>query len=174
MSIERKRYEHTVVENESAHIFEDIKATVIDRVHPQIVPHDTAPLLCYVDATLVVETKSGHFLPWKVRGMQAKILKGKPFLGMPAEKSKADGKFYEHYFPLSKATREALTAKVFRDVEVIDCANQLRTMIEAENARVAAGQTAGHDDSLQFGVQPQTDDAPTEAFSADNPFYNAG
>jgi len=157
----RVKYAHTNVDNEAAHLWEDIYSSDqtgtpllsrVDRFHEKIVPHEKSVLFGYADVTLAIRTASGMILPLKLRGIVVKSLKGNPHLDMPAEKG-ADNEYYDIFMPRSGGFRTVLTTLVFSDPEV------QATIAKAANA--PAQESAG---------TPASAPAASGEFSDDNPF----
>lgn len=109
----------------------------VDRFHPKIVAHEKSTFLGYADVTIELPNLPGFKL--KLRGIEAKVLKGNPHLDMPTEKG-ADGKFYPRYFPLSGELRAVMTTKLFQHQDV---ASALEAAKNAAQQSGTAGLEAG-------------------------------
>ncbi len=152
--MDRTKYQHQDVANESALLWEAIAGSRVDRFHAKIVPHESSVLFGYADVTLVVKTALGVIFPIKLRGIVVKSLKGNPHIDMPAEKG-SDGEYYDIVMPRSAALRAVLTTLIFNDPEVAATIEQA--------AQLPAGESTGTSTSPA---------APAEEtqFSAGNPF----
>ena len=87
----------------------------LDRFHAKIVKHPNSVFLGYMDVTIEIPKLPGFAL--KLRGIELKILKGKPFVDFPSERG-ADGVYYPQYFPKSAEMRAVLTNVLFADARV--------------------------------------------------------
>jgi hypothetical protein len=90
--------------------FEDI------RFRAHVREHESSVFLGYADATLVVDgvLAEGADLKIRIRGIQVKLLNGKPRIDFPQERGE-DGRWYPHLFPKNAETREALTSALLDD-----------------------------------------------------------
>ena len=89
----------------------------MDRFHAKIVKHEKSIFLGYADITLTIPSLEGFAL--KMRGVEAKVLKGNQHIDFPSERG-ADGQFYPQFFPKSAEMRAVLTTAIFQDQRVLD------------------------------------------------------
>ncbi len=157
--MDRTKYVHQDVTNESALLWESIAGSRVDRFHAKIVPHEKSVLFGYADVTLTVKTATGVIFPIKLRGLVVKSLKGRPHVDMPADKG-SDGEYYDIFMPRSAALRAVLTALIFDDPEVA-------ATIEQAATAPPAGESTGTSTSPAAGTEETQ-------FSSGNPFAGEG
>jgi len=164
-TIRRVKYDHknrTDI-NEPGLLWKDIiELSQVDRFYKNIIPKEKSTFLGRADVTFVVETKSGVLFPFKVRGLVVKVLKGKPYVGMPADKSETDGEYYDRYMPKSRALNTVLTTFVFSDEEIQAALDEAGKKAEHE------GEGATHEGE---GFTHEGEEQP--ALTSDNPFADA-
>ncbi len=127
--------------------------TTIDSFNGSIALHEKSTFLGYADVTLGIKTASGHTSQWKLRGLEVKLLGGKPHLDMPQEKG-SNGKWYPKFFPKSAADRVVITALVFSDSRVIAAIEQ--AAVEAA-AKAEPESAASSDEGVEGAVGAQVD-----------------
>ena len=118
----------------------------VDRFHTKVIPHEKSTFLGYADITVDV-TAALPGLKLKLRGIEAKVLKGNNHLDMPSEKGE-DGQYYPRFFPLTGELRAVLTAAIFNDGQVSAAVEAAKSMPTQEvsqgipNFLTSNGQTA--------------------------------
>ncbi len=95
----------------------DAVVITMERFHAKIVVHEKSTFLGYADITLTAPGLPGFSL--KMRGIEAKILKGNMYIDFPSERG-ADGNFYPQFFPKTAEMRAVLTSAIFADQRVLD------------------------------------------------------
>jgi len=140
--------------NIAATLYESVRVS-IDRFHAHIVCKSKVQLLGFADVSLEVPSVPGFAL--KLRGIEVKVLNGKPRIDTPSERSKGagDAQFYPIYFPKSAEMRAVLTARIFETQEVrnaVATAEQMRTQ--------GATETQTGSNPFAAPAQPVSNDAP--------------
>jgi hypothetical protein len=145
--------------NIAASLYESV-SIVIDRFHAHIVCKSKVQLLGFADVSLEIPSVPGFAL--KLRGIEVKVLNGKPRIDTPSERSKGAGdtQFYPIYFPKSAEMRAVLTARIFETQEVCNAvatAEQQRTQ--------GATDTQSGSNPFASPAQPVSNDAPAPSNS---------
>jgi hypothetical protein len=145
--------------NIAASLYESV-SIVIDRFHAHIVCKSKVQLLGFADVSLEIPSVPGFAL--KLRGIEVKVLNGKPRIDTPSERSKGAGdtQFYPIYFPKSAEMRAVLTARIFETQEVsnaVATAEQQRTQ--------GATDTQSGSNPFASPAQPVSNDAPAPSNS---------
>ena len=127
---------------------------VVDRFHAHVVCKSKVTLLGFADVSLVIPSLPGFAL--KLRGIEVKVLNGKPRIDTPSERSKGAGEtqYFPIYFPKSAEMRAVLTARIFETQEV---RNAIAT---AEQMRNGAPQVQMGSNPFAEGVQVDAPLAP--------------
>ena len=115
----------------------DALSISIDRFHTKLVKHEKSVFLGYADITISSPVLDG--LALKVRGVEAKVLKGNPHIDFPSERG-ADGNFYPQVFPKTAEMRAVLTTAIFSDERVqaaVESAAQAPVDTEQESAEAS-------------------------------------
>lgn len=129
----------------AANLYESVSITV-DRFHAHVVCKSKVQLLGFADISLTIPSIPGFAM--KFRGLEVKVLNGKPRIDTPSERSKGAGdtQYFPIYFPKSAEMRAVLTARVFETQEVrnaIATAEQMRSSASAEGAQTGSNPFAG-------------------------------
>lgn len=106
-----RKEDHQVAEpSKNAPRFEDV------RFRAHLREHENSTFLGYADATLVVPGVLAEKadLAIRIRGIQVKILNGKPRIDFPQEEAE-NGRYFPHLFPKSAKSRAALTDALLAD-----------------------------------------------------------
>jgi hypothetical protein len=152
----RKQYARSkqMNSNIAASLYESV-SIVIDRFHTHIVCKSKVQLLGFADVSLEVPSVPGFAL--KLRGIEVKVLNGKPRIDTPSERSKGagDAQFYPIYFPKSAEMRAVLTARIFETQEV---SNAVATAEQQRTQGATPTQTGSN--PFAGNAQPVSNDAP--------------
>jgi len=145
--------------NIAASLYESVKV-VIDRFHAHIVCKTKVQLLGFADVSLEIPSVPGFAL--KLRGIEVKVLNGKPRIDTPSERSKGAGdtQFYPIYFPKSAEMRAVLTARIFETQEV---SNAVATAEQQRTSGATETQTGSN--PFATPAQPVSNDAPVASNS---------
>ena len=148
--------------NIAASLYESVKV-VIDRFHTHIVCKSKVQLLGFADVSLEIPSVPGFAL--KLRGIEVKVLNGKPRIETPSERSKGAGdkQFYPIYFPKSAEMRAVLTARIFETQEVsnaVATAEQQRTS-GATDTQTGSNPFATPAQSVSNEAPPVSNEAPS-------------
>ena len=130
---------------ECALIWEDMSPhSSVDEVRSAIKIHPKSIFLGYVEITLGRKLACGFVSKEKIRGIEIKILGGKPHLDFPGNKNKAEGKFYPpNVFPRTPHDRMVWTALVFGNPGVMALVNEANAIAEAAKTAPAVPAASG-------------------------------
>jgi hypothetical protein len=140
--------------NIAASLYESVRVT-IDRFHTHIVCKTKVQLLGFADVSLEIPSVPGFAL--KLRGIEVKVLNGKPRIDTPSERGKGTDKaFYPIYFPKSAEMRAVLTARIFETQEV---SNAVATAEQQRTSGATDTQTGSN--PFASPAQPVSNEAPS-------------
>lgn len=117
----------------------------LDTYHEHIRVHQKATFLGYADITFGVKPTLLPGLTFKVRGVEVKLVNGKPMLGFPQELG-SNGNWYPKCMPKSRELREVLTLAIFEDARIkaaIQKSAELPAETSADTSDAAATLTSG-------------------------------
>lgn len=138
-----------------AQIWPDIaNHSTIDKFTEKVAIHSKSVFLGYADVTFGAKLASGHVTQYKLRGLEVKMLGGKPHIDPPSERG-SDNKYYPHFFPKTAVDRQILTTLVFSDARIASAVQTAAAQIEAQSQPAASDEPSTGEEPVNGAVGAQ-------------------